>query len=49
MMFLKLQFHQKEAPTLMFFCEYCEMFKKTYFEEHLRPVASYFVKKNKYS
>ena len=49
MMFLKLQFYQKEAPTLMFSCEYCEMFKKTYFEEHLRPVASYFVKKNKYS
>ena len=44
-----LQFYQKEAPTLMFSCECCEMFKNTYFEEHLRPAASYFVKKNKYS
>ena len=23
----------------MFFCEYCEIFKSTYFEEHLRRVA----------
>ena len=23
----------------MFFCEYCEIFKKTYFEEHLRTAA----------
>ena len=24
----------------MFFCEYCEIFKNTYFEEHLRKAAS---------
>ena len=24
----------------MFFCEYCEIFKSTYFEEHLRTAAS---------
>ena len=24
----------------MFFCEYCEIFKKTYFEKHLRRAAS---------
>ena len=30
----------KETPTLMFFCEYCEIFKNTCFEEHLRTTAS---------
>ena len=24
----------------MFFCEYCEIFKNTYFEKHLRTTAS---------
>ena len=24
----------------MFFCEYCEIFKSTYFEKHLRTTAS---------
>ena len=24
----------------MFFCEYCEIFKNTYFEKHLRITAS---------
>ena len=29
-----------KIPTLAFSCEYCEIFKKTYFEKHLRMVAS---------
>ena len=28
------------ATFLMFSCEYCEIFKNTYFEEHLRTAAS---------
>ena len=31
------------------FCEYCNIFKNTYFEEHLRTTASYFMKKNRHS
>ena len=27
----------------MFSCEYCDVFKTTYFEEHLRTTASYFM------
>ena len=30
----------------MFSCDYCEIFKNAYFEEHLRTTASYFLKKN---
>ena len=30
---------KKETPAQVFSCEYWEMFKKTYFEEHLRRVA----------
>ena len=30
------QFYLKEALTQMFFCEYCEIFKNTYFEEDQR-------------
>ena len=26
-------------------CEYCEIFKNTFFEEHLRTTASYFYEK----
>ena len=44
-----LQFYQKETPTLMFFCEYCEIFKNTYFEEHLWAAAPCFMKKNRLS
>ena len=43
-----LLFYQKEIPTLIFSCEYCEIFKNTYFEEHLRTTASYFMKNNFY-
>ena len=35
-----LQLYQKETPTQVFFCEYCEIFKNTYFEKHLRTTAS---------
>ena len=40
--FLKIfQYSQKnETPTKVFSCECCEIFKKTYFEEHLRAAAS---------
>ena len=30
----------KETPTQEFSYEYCEIFKKTYFEKHLRTAAS---------
>ena len=30
----------KETPTKMFFCGYCENFKKTYFQEKLQTTAS---------
>ena len=29
---IRLQFYNKETPTQVFFCEYCKMFKNTYFE-----------------
>ena len=32
--------YYKETPTQVFSCEYCEMFKNTYFEEHLGTAAS---------
>ena len=32
--------YQKETPTQVFSCEYCEIFKSNYFEEHLRMTAS---------
>ena len=35
-----LRLHEKEIPTQVFSCEYCEIFKDTYFEEHLRTTAS---------
>ena len=31
---------EKETPTQVFFCEICENFKNTYFEEHLQTTAS---------
>ena len=33
-------FIKKETPTQVFFFKYCEIFKNTYFEEHLRRAAS---------
>ena len=30
----------KKRPTLVFFCEICETFKNTYFEEYLGTTAS---------
>ena len=33
-------FYLKETPALVFSCETCEIFKNTYFEEHLRTTAS---------
>ena len=30
----------KKTPTQVFFCKYCEIFKNTYFEKHLRTTAS---------
>ena len=35
-----LQLFLKMTPTQMFSCEYCEFFRKTYFEEHLRMASS---------
>ena len=34
------QLYQKETPTEVFSCEYCEIFKNTYFEEHLLTADS---------
>ena len=31
-----LRITEKETPTQVFSCEYCENFKSTHFEEHLR-------------
>ena len=33
-------FQQKEVATQVFSCEYCKIFKKTYFEDYLRKAAS---------
>ena len=30
-----------DAPTQVFSCQYCEIFKNTYFEEHLQTTATY--------
>ena len=30
--------YEKEAPTQVFSCEYCKIFKNYYFEEHLGVV-----------
>ena len=38
------QLYLKEIPTQVFFCEYCEIFKKAYFEENLRTAASEYCK-----
>ena len=35
-----LQISQKEAPTQVFSCEICEIFKNTYFEEDVRTPSS---------
>ena len=35
-----MQPYQKESPTQVFFCGYWGILKKTYFEEHLRTIAS---------
>ena len=35
-----LELHYKEIPTQELSCGYCEIFKNTYFEEHLRTAAS---------
>ena len=32
--------YYKEIPTQVLSCEYCEIFKNTYFEEHLQTAAS---------
>ena len=31
--------YEKETPTQMFSCEYCEMFQNTYFKEHVRTAV----------
>ena len=33
-------FINKETPTLVFSCQYCEIFENTYSDEHLRTAAS---------
>ena len=36
----ELELQTLEAPTHLFSCEYCEIFKETYFDEHPRKIAS---------
>ena len=36
---LSLQVYQKETPEQVFFCEFCEILKNTYFFEYLRTAA----------
>ena len=36
----KLQTFRPVTPTQVFSCDYCEIFKNSYFEEHLRTAAS---------
>ena len=38
--FLIKLLYQKKDPTQMFACEYCEIFKNIYFEEHIGMNAS---------
>ena len=33
-------FNTKETPTQVFCCDFCEIFKRTYFGEQLRTTAS---------
>ena len=33
-------YDNKETPTQVFFCEYCDIFKNTYFEKHLGTTVS---------
>ena len=35
---------QAWTPTQVFSCEYCEILKNTYFEEHLQTAASMHIK-----
>ena len=37
-----LQLYQKETPAQVLSCEYCGIFKNTYFEKHLRTVSEFF-------
>ena len=37
---LGLQLYQLETPTQMLSCKICEIYKNTFFEEHLRTAAS---------
>ena len=37
-----LQLYCKEIPTQLFSCEYCEIFKKTYFEEYCKRQPLHF-------
>ena len=34
-----MQPYSKETPAQVFSCEFCEIFKNTYFLEHLRTAA----------
>ena len=38
-----VHFYEKETPTQVFSCEYCEVFKASCFEKYLRPTAFNFL------
>ena len=37
---MAMQLYEKETPTQVFSCEYCEIFKNTYFEEYLHAAVT---------
>ena len=37
---VSINFIKKETPTQVYSCEFCEIFKKNYFTEHLPTCAS---------
>ena len=39
--YLQKKTFKKQSPTQVFFCEYCKIFKNTYFEEHLTLAVLY--------
>ena len=36
-------YRKGKTPTQVFSCKFCEIFEKTYFEEHLRTVVSVYL------
>ena len=39
---LQISFYSKETPTQFLSCEYCDIFKNSFFKEHLATASDYF-------